>query len=108
MIFATPALQRHREIPDNPIGARNTKPLKQLVLWRRYLRGNKKAAFRVDHIYPESVAAIRAKLHLSQTEFSTSAPPRFETGNKAEPTGAARVLLRVAAKNPKAVLEAER
>jgi hypothetical protein len=51
-----------------------------------YLRGNKKAAARIDHIDPESVAAIRAKLHLSQTEFSTAfgiAPPRYATGNKA-------------------------
>ena len=30
-----------------------------------YLRGNKKIATRVDHIDPESVAAIRAKLRLS-------------------------------------------
>jgi putative transcriptional regulator len=78
-----------------------------------YLRGNKKAAARVDHIDPESVAAIRAKLRLTQTEFSTAfgiSPAtlrNWEQGRR-QPTGAARVLLRVAAKHPKAVLEAVR
>ncbi len=76
-----------------------------------YLRGNKKVATRVDHISPESVAAIRAKLQLSQTAFSAAfgiSPAtlrNWEQGRR-QPTGAARVLLRVAAKHPKAVLEA--
>lgn len=76
-----------------------------------YLRGNKKAAARIDHIDPESVAAIRAKLRLSQHAFSTAfgiSPAtlrNWEQGRR-KPTGAARVLLRVAAKHPKAVLEA--
>jgi putative transcriptional regulator len=78
-----------------------------------YLRGNKKAAARIDHIAPESVAAIRAKLKLSQTAFSAAfgiSPAtlrNWEQGRR-QPTGAARVLLRVAAKHPKAVLEAVR
>lgn len=78
-----------------------------------YLRGNKKAAARVDHIAPESVAAIRAKLHLSQMEFSAAfgiSPAtlrNWEQGRR-HLTGAARILLRIAAKNPKAVLEAVR
>jgi putative transcriptional regulator len=78
-----------------------------------YLRGNKKAAVRVDRIDPESVAAIRAKLHLSQTAFSAAfgiSPAtlrNWEQGRR-QPTGAARVLLRIAAKHPKAVLEAVR
>lgn len=78
-----------------------------------HLRGNKNAAARVDHIDPESVAAIRAKLHLTQTEFSTAfgiSPAtlrNWEQGRR-QPTGAARVLLRVAAKHPKAVIEAVR
>jgi putative transcriptional regulator len=76
-----------------------------------YLRGNKKTAARVDRIDPESVAAIRAKLHLSQTEFSAAfgiSPAtlrNWEQGRR-QPTGAARVLLRIAAKHPEAVLEA--
>ena len=76
-----------------------------------YLRGNKKVAARVDNIDPESVAAIRAKLHLSQAKFATAfgiSPAtlrNWEQGRR-QPSGAARVLLRVAAKHPKAVLEA--
>jgi len=76
-----------------------------------YLRGNKRAAAKVDHIDPESVAAIRTKLRLSQKEFSSAfgiSPAtlrNWEQGRR-QPSGAARVLLRVAAKHPKAVLEA--
>ena len=59
----------------------------------------------------KSVAATRAKL--SQTEFSTAfgispATRRNWEQGRRQPTGAARVLLRVAAKHPKAVLEAVR
>jgi putative transcriptional regulator len=76
-----------------------------------YLRGNKRAAFRVDHIAPASVVAIRSKLRLSQREFfsafgiSPTTLRNWEQGRR-QPSGAARVLLRVAAKHPKAVLEA--
>lgn len=76
-----------------------------------YLRGNKKASARIDRIDPESVTAIRAKLRLSQKAFSSAfgiSPAtlrNWEQGRR-QPTGAARVLLRVAAKHPKAVLEA--
>lgn len=76
-----------------------------------YLRGNKKAVARVDRIDPQSVVAIRAKLRLSQKAFSSAfgiSPAtlrNWEQGRR-QPTGAARVLLKVAAKHPKAVLEA--
>jgi putative transcriptional regulator len=76
-----------------------------------YLRGNKKTASRVDHIHPDSVIAIRTKLRLSQKAFSSAfgiSPAtlrNWEQGRR-QPTGAARVLLRVAAKHPKAVLDA--
>ena len=78
-----------------------------------YLRGNKKAAVRVDRIDPGSVAAIRAKLRLNQKAFSSAfgisvATLRNWEQGRRQPTGAARVLLRVAAKHPKAVLEAVR
>lgn len=78
-----------------------------------YLRGKKKVATRVDRIDPESVAAIRAKLRLSQKAFSSAfgisaATLRNWEQGRRQPTGAARVLLRVAAKHPKAVLEAVR
>jgi putative transcriptional regulator len=78
-----------------------------------YLHGNKKAAARIDHIDPESVAAIRAKLKLIQSAFagafgiSTATLRNWEQVRR-QPTGAARILLRVAAKHPKAVLEAVR
>ena len=78
-----------------------------------YLRGNKKAAARVDRIDPCSITAIRTKLHLSQTELSTdfdislATLRNWEQGRR-QPTDAARVLLRVAAKHPKVVLEAVR
>lgn len=78
-----------------------------------HLRGNKRAASRVDRIDPQSVAAIRAKLRLSQEEFSAAfgislATLRNWEQGRRQPTGAARVLLRVAAKHPKAVLDAVR
>lgn len=75
------------------------------------LRGNKKAATRVDRIDTESVAAIRAKLRLSQKAFSSAfgiSPAtlrNWEQGRR-QPTRAARMLLKVAAKHPKVVLEA--
>ncbi|HUG10597.1 MAG TPA: type II toxin-antitoxin system MqsA family antitoxin [Opitutaceae bacterium] len=76
-----------------------------------YMRGNKKVVTRVDRIDPGFVTAIRTKLNLSQKAFSaafgisTSTLRNWEQGRR-QPTGAARVLLRVAAKHPKAVLEA--
>lgn len=78
-----------------------------------YLRGNKKMAARIDRVDPASVAAIRAKLHLSQDKFSAAfgisrATLRNWEQGRRQPTGAARVLLRVAAKYPQAVLEAVR
>lgn len=78
-----------------------------------YLRGGKKTASRVDRIDPESVTAIRAKLRLSQNAFaaafgiSPATLRNWEQGRR-QPTGAARMLLKVAAKHPKAVLEAVR
>jgi len=78
-----------------------------------HLRGNKRAASRVDRIDLQSVAAIRAKLRLSQEEFSAAfgislATLRNWEQGRRQPTGAARVLLHVAAKHPKAVLDAVR
>lgn len=59
----------------------------------------------------EWVASVRAKLGLSQDKFATllgiskRTVQEWEQG-RSVPSGAARVLLRVAAKNPKVVLEA--
>jgi len=76
-----------------------------------YLRGNRNAAARIDRISPDSIAATRAKLGLSQTQFahaigiSLDTLQNWEQGRR-RPTGPAKVLLRVAAMHPKAVLEA--
>ncbi len=76
-----------------------------------YLRGAKHVATRVDLIEPDSVAVVRAKLKLSQGEFarllgiSVNTLQNWEQGRR-KPSGAARVLLKVAARHPEAVLEA--
>jgi len=76
-----------------------------------YLRGDKSHVARIDRITPGSVSAIRGKLRLSQMEFSNAfgiSPAtlrNWEQGRR-QPTGPARVLLRVAQRHPKAVLEA--
>lgn len=76
-----------------------------------FLKGRRKAVDRTDRISPNSVAAIRAKLKLSQTEFarafgiSVDTLQNWEQGRR-QPTGPAKVLLRVAERHPAAVLEA--
>jgi putative transcriptional regulator len=75
------------------------------------LKGDRRGVARVDRITPDSVASIRVRLRLSQTEFarafgiSAGTLRNWEQGRR-QPTGPARLLLRVAAKRPKAVLEA--
>ena len=75
------------------------------------LKGDKSVIARIDRIEPDSVAAIRAKLRLSQPAFasafgiSTGTLRNWEQGRR-QPSGAARVLLRVADRHPEAVLEA--
>jgi putative transcriptional regulator len=75
------------------------------------LRGEKGAVARVDYIEPDSVVAIRAKLGLSQSEFarvfgiSLDTLQNWEQGRR-KPSGAARVLLKVAERHPEAILEA--
>jgi len=61
--------------------------------------------------YAASVAGVRAKLGLSQQRFadllgiSRRTLENWEQGHR-EPTGAAKVLLRIAAKHPRTVLAA--
>lgn len=75
------------------------------------LRGDKRGVTRVDRIDPDSVAVVRTRLKLSQSEFarllgiSVDTLQNWEQGRR-QPSGAARVLLRVAAKHPEVVLEA--
>jgi putative transcriptional regulator len=75
------------------------------------LRGDKRMVVRVDRLEPDSVAVVRARLGLSQAKFaralgiSVATLQNWEQGRR-QPTGPARVLLRIAAKHPEAVLEA--
>ena len=76
-----------------------------------YLRGSRKTVARVDRISPDSISAVRARLGLSQTQFarafgiSLDTLQNWEQGRR-KPTGPAKVLLKVAAMHPEAVLEA--
>jgi putative transcriptional regulator len=76
-----------------------------------YLRGDKSVVTRIDSVEPDSVAVVRAKLKLSQAEFarmlgiSVNTLQNWEQGRR-KPSGAARVLLKIAARHPEAVLEA--
>lgn len=66
---------------------------------------------RVFEITPPSIKAIRKKLNLSQSDFalmigvSISTLQNWEQGRR-EPDGPAKALLKIASKNPKAVMEA--
>jgi len=76
-----------------------------------YVRGNRKAVAKIDRVSPDSISAVRARLGFSQAQFaqafgiSLDTLQNWEQGRR-KPTGPAKVLLRVAAKHPKAVLEA--
>lgn len=73
-------------------------------------RGRLKPA-RVTEIQPDDVRAIRFKLAKSQADFalmigvSVATLQNWEQGRR-RPDGPARALLRVAARNPEAVMEA--
>ena len=66
---------------------------------------------RVFQIDPPAIKAVRAKLHLSQSEFalmigvSISTLQNWEQGRR-EPDGPAKALLKVATKNPRAIMDA--
>lgn len=73
-------------------------------------RGRLKPA-RVTEIQPDDVRAIRVKLAKSQADFalmigvSVATLQNWEQGRR-RPDGPARALLRVAARNPEAVMKA--
>lgn len=75
-----------------------------------HLKGRRRAGVRTDRFTPESVAAVRARLKLSQAQFarafgiSLDTLQNWEQGRR-EPTGPAKVLLRVASRHPDAVLD---
>src|SRR5438132_11871988 len=76
-----------------------------------YLKGSRKSVARTDRISAKSVAVIRAKLKLTQAQFaralgiSLDTLQNWEQGRR-QPTGPAKILLRVAERHPEAVLEA--
>ncbi len=69
------------------------------------------AASRMSAFQPDDIREIRARLRLSQSEFalligvSVATLQNWEQGRR-HPEGPARALLRIAAKNPAALLEA--
>ena len=76
----------------------------------RILRGESKPSRTFKYDDPD-VRAIRRRLRLSQNKFSSllgisPATLRNWEQHRRKPHGPARVLLRVAAKNPKSILEA--
>ena len=84
--------------------------LKSIHQAREIHRGKRKASrtFKFD---PLEVKKIREKLHVSQPEFSfmigvSVATLRNWEQGRTIPEGAARALLKIAAKNPQAVLDA--
>ena len=77
----------------------------------REIHKRKRAPSRVFKFEPMEVKKIRDKLHVSQPEFaimigvSVATLRNWEQG-RTVPEGAARALLKVAAKKPRAVLQA--
>ena len=75
------------------------------------IRSGRKKPSRVFKIDSPTIKGVRKQLHLSQSEFalmigvSTSTLQNWEQGRR-EPDGPAKALLRVASKNPKAVMDA--
>ncbi len=75
------------------------------------IKSGKKAPSRTFRYKCPNVKAIRRRLHVSQSEFaymigvSKSTLQNWEQGRR-QPEGPAQALLRVAEKNPTAVLEA--
>jgi putative transcriptional regulator len=75
------------------------------------IKAGRKKPSRVYEIKPPDIKTVREKLRVSQREFammigvSTRTLQNWEQGRRI-PEGPAKALLRVAVRNPKAVLEA--
>ena len=79
----------------------------------RAIRQGKRKPSRVITFHPVEVKTIRKRLHVSQMQFAhligvSAATLRNWEQGRTYPEGAARVLLKVAAHRPDAVLEALR
>jgi putative transcriptional regulator len=75
------------------------------------IKAGRKAPSRVYEIKPPDIKMVRENLNVSQNEFalmigvSVRTLQNWEQGRR-QPEGPAKALLRIAAKNPSAVLEA--
>lgn len=75
------------------------------------IKAGRKEPNRIFKIAPPSIKSVRKKLHVSQTEFalmigvSPSTLQNWEQGRR-EPEGPAKTLLKIAFKNPEAVIRA--
>ena len=75
------------------------------------IKAGRKAASRVYEIKPPEIKMVRENLNVSQNEFalmigvSVRTLQNWEQGRR-QPEGPAKALLRIASKNPSAVLEA--
>ena len=79
----------------------------------RTIRAGKRNPSRMITFNPIEVKTIRKRLHVSQTQFAhligvSAATLRNWEQGRTYPEGAARALLKVAARRPRAVLEALR
>jgi len=75
------------------------------------IKAGRKAPSRVHEIKPPEIKMVRENLNVSQNEFalmigvSVRTLQNWEQGRR-QPEGPAKALLRIASKNPSAVLEA--
>jgi putative transcriptional regulator len=75
------------------------------------IKAGRKAASRVHEIKPPEIKMVRENLNVSQNEFalmigvSVRTLQNWEQGRR-QPEGPAKALLRIASKNPRAVLQA--
>jgi len=75
------------------------------------IKAGRKAASRVYDINPPEIKTVREKLNVSQNEFALMIGVSVRTlqnweQNRRKPEGPAKALLRIASKNPSAVLDA--
>lgn len=79
----------------------------------RYVNGDESVAYRVYKVNPADIKTARKKIGLSRDDFanmfglSAATLRKWENGER-QPTGAARALLTIIAKEPEAALRAIR
>lgn len=75
------------------------------------IKSGRKTAIRVYEIKPPDIKTVREKLNVSQNEFALMIGVSVRTlqnweQSRRKPEGPAKALLRIASKNPSAVLDA--